>query len=62
MKREDLNEKIIKITEAIGFQIADLSDLIEAVHYNPEAIDEEDFESLIKINGLLDIALRNARA
>ena len=62
MKREDLSQEIIKITETIGCQIADLEDLIEAIHYNPEAIDEEDFEGLIKINGMLDIALRAASA
>lgn len=49
----------MRIAEEIGSKLAELSKMIEAIHYDPEGITKNDIYRLEKINNRLEITIND---
>lgn len=54
-------DKAIEITERIGEKAAELDEIIEGIHYNPENAKTEDIETLKEIEKLIKQATKMAK-
>jgi len=57
---KDYGYKAIELTETIGAKAADLDEVIETIHYDPDHVSAEDIETLKEVKKLIEKAVKLA--